>query len=407
VFSGPKINQIHSQISGTSNRIELPHSQKDSRHPRMRVSEKVLQEIQDNTFHTSGKLSMVGLDGFVDKIVTPVDKRHGMGEQFDAIETIADLGSRISAAAGKSANLELFPRFEKLGGNGPIMANALLSLGLGVRYVGALGKPSIHPVFEKFAEKTDAISLAEPGITTALEFKDGKIMLGNMVSLEEIDYNQIIQAAGEGPFLDLLSKCDLVSIVNWTMIPKMTSILQQLADQVLPNLPPRDNRSFFFDLTDPAKRSKEDILEVLKVITRFQSHAETTLGLNYNETLQVCETLGLSSGDKSEESLKKMATEIRRKLEIACVVTHPIDSAACATKDGAWWSEGPFTDNPKITTGAGDHFNAGFCASRLSGFSPLTSLALATCTSGHYVRTAQSPTTNQVIELLKQQDNLS
>jgi len=373
----------------------------------MRVSEKVLQEIQDNTFHTSGKLSMVGLDGFVDKIVTPVDKRHGMGEQFDAIETIADLGSRISAAAGKSANLELFPRFEKLGGNGPIMANALLSLGLGVRYVGALGNPAIHPVFEEFAEKTDAISLTEPGITTALEFKDGKIMLGNMVSLEEIDYNQIIQAAGEGPFLDLLSKCDLVSIVNWTMIPKMTSILQQLADNVLSNLPPRDNRSFFFDLTDPAKRSKEDILEVLQVITRFQSYAETTLGLNYNETLQVCETLGLSSGDKSEESLKKMATEIRRKLEIACVVTHPIDSAACATKDGAWWSEGPFTDNPKITTGAGDHFNAGFCASRLSGFSPLTSLALATCTSGHYVRTAQSPTTNQVIELLKQQDNLS
>ena len=219
----------------------------------MRVSEKVLQEIQDNTFHTSGKLSMVGLDGFVDKIVAPVDKRHGMGEQFDAIETIADLGSRISAAAGKSANLELFPRFEKLGGNGPIMANALLSLGLGVRYVGALGKPSIHPVFEKFAEKTDAISLTEPGITTALEFKDGKIMLGNMVSLEDIDYHQIIQAAGEGPFLDLLSKCDLVSIVNWTMIPKMTSILQQLADNVLPNLPPRDNRSFFFDLTDPAK----------------------------------------------------------------------------------------------------------------------------------------------------------
>ena len=43
----------------------------------------------------------VGLDGFVDKIVTPVDKRHGMGEQFDAVETIADLGSRIPAAAWK------------------------------------------------------------------------------------------------------------------------------------------------------------------------------------------------------------------------------------------------------------------------------------------------------------------
>ena len=212
---------------------------------------------------------------------------------------------------------------------------------------GALGKPKIHPVFEEFAKKTNAISLAEPGITTALEFKDGKIMLGNMVSLEEIDYNQILQAAGEGPFLDLLSKCDLVSIVNWTMIPKMTSVLQHLADKVLPNLPPRDNRAFFFDLTDPAKRSKEDILEVLQVISRFQAHAETTLGLNYNETLQVCDTLGLNTGDKSEDSLKKMATEIRRELELGCVVSHPVDSAACATRDGMV-VEGPFTDNPKI-----------------------------------------------------------
>ena len=73
--------------------------------------------------------------------MTPVDKRHGLGEKFDAIETIADLGERISAASGKSANLELFPRFEKLGGNGPIMANAMLSLGLNVRYIGALGNP--------------------------------------------------------------------------------------------------------------------------------------------------------------------------------------------------------------------------------------------------------------------------
>ena len=75
----------------------------------MRITEKVFQEIQDNTFNTSNKLSLVGLDGFVDKIVTPVDKRHGMGEQFEAVETIADLGSRISAAAGKSATSNCFP----------------------------------------------------------------------------------------------------------------------------------------------------------------------------------------------------------------------------------------------------------------------------------------------------------
>ena len=368
----------------------------------MQVSNQVIEELNQKTFNPSGMNSVVGLDGFVDKIVTPVDKRHGLKQNFDAIETIDALGSRISAAAGKSANIELFPRFDKLGGNGPIMANAHVSLGLAVRYIGALGHPSIDPVFEEFARKTNAVSLANPGITTALEFKDGKLMLGNTSSLEEIDFPRIIEVTGEGAFIDMLAKAELVSIVNWTMIPKMTSILLEMVERVMPNLPPIDTRNFFFDLTDPAKRSAEDIREVLRVISRFQAHTEVTLGLNYNEALQVCETMDLKGGEKDEESLCRMATEIRRKLEIACVVIHPTDSASCATKDGAWWTPGPYTENPKITTGAGDHFNAGFSAARLCGFSPLTSLALATCTSGHYVRTAESPSTNQVVELLRQ-----
>ncbi len=370
----------------------------------MQVSNQVIEELNKKSFNPSGMNSVVGLDGFVDKIVTPVDKRHGLEQNFDAIDTLDALGERISAAAGKSTNIELFPRFDKLGGNGPIMANAHVCFGLSVQYIGALGRPVIDSVFEEFARKTNAISLANPGITTALEFKDGKLMLGNTSSLEEIDFSRIIEVVGEGAFIDMLAKAELVSIVNWTMIPKMTSILLEMVDRIMPNLPPIDTRNFFFDLTDPAKRSAEDIREVLRVISRFQAYAEVTLGLNYNEALQVCETIGLKGGDKNEESLCRMATEIRRKLEISCVVIHPTDSAACATKNGSWWTPGPFTENPKITTGAGDHFNAGFSAARLCGFSPLTSIALATCTSGHYVRTAESPSTNQVIELLRQAD---
>ena len=368
----------------------------------MQVSKDIIDELNQKSFNPAGMNSVVGLDGFVDKIVTPVDKRHGLNDNFDPIDTIDALGSRISAAAGKSTNIELFPRFDKLGGNGPIMANAHLSLGLNVRYVGALGHPTIDPVFKDFANKTNAVSLTNPGITTALEFKDGKLMLGNTSSLEEIDYSRIVSVAGEGAFIDMLAKAEIVSVVNWTMIPKMTSILLEIVEHIMPNLPPVDTRNFFFDLTDPAKRSTEDLREVLQVISRYQAHAEVTLGLNYNESLQVCQTLGLQEGDKDKDALCRIATDIRRKLGISCVVVHPTESASCATKDGSWWSEGPFTENPKITTGAGDHFNAGFTSARLSGLSPLTSLALATCTSGHYVRTAQSPSTSQVISLLKE-----
>jgi len=38
-----------------------------------------------------------------------------------------EFGQRIVDAAGKSLNIELYPRLEKLGGNGPIMAHALLT----------------------------------------------------------------------------------------------------------------------------------------------------------------------------------------------------------------------------------------------------------------------------------------
>ena len=45
-----------------------------------------------------------------------------------------------------------------------------------------------------------------------------------------------------------------------------------------------------------------------------------------------------------------------------------------------------------LTTGAGDHFNAGFVSGQLMGLSAVACLGLGVSTSGHYVRTARSPT---------------
>src|SRR5436190_23129894 len=89
--------------------------------------------------------ALVGLDGFVDEIIAVVDKRHGH-ESYDAIATIGNFGGKISEAAGQSSNYELVTKHRKLGGNGPIMANALASLGMSVTYLGNLGYPEIHPV---------------------------------------------------------------------------------------------------------------------------------------------------------------------------------------------------------------------------------------------------------------------
>src|SRR5258707_3990074 len=82
--------------------------------------------------------AFVGLDGFVDEIMHVVDKRTS-GEQYQRLPTIAALAQRLAGAAGQSTNVELVSQMTKLGGNGPIMANALASFGLKVTYLGLLG----------------------------------------------------------------------------------------------------------------------------------------------------------------------------------------------------------------------------------------------------------------------------
>ena len=109
------------------------------------------------------KRVLVGFDGFVDEIVTPVAARHGPAEDYVPFALIADFAERIASAGdGRNANIEIVPRLEKLGGNGPILANGLLSLGSDVRYVGALGTPDVHSLFVDLAHATHAVSLANP-----------------------------------------------------------------------------------------------------------------------------------------------------------------------------------------------------------------------------------------------------
>src|SRR5882672_6708285 len=136
--------------------------------------------------------AFVGLDGFVDEIIHVVDKRDN-AEKYQRLPTIQALSERIGGAAGKSTNIEMVVQRTKLGGNGPIMANALARLGIKVTYVGALGYPIMHPVFNEFARRAEVHSISEPGRTDALEFDDGKVMLCKSVQLNEITW-QTIQA---------------------------------------------------------------------------------------------------------------------------------------------------------------------------------------------------------------------
>ncbi|HRI82634.1 MAG TPA: PfkB family carbohydrate kinase [Opitutaceae bacterium] len=353
---------------------------------------RTLQQLRAQRATLAQKRALVGFDGFVDTIVTPVAQRAGQGENFTPIGTIAEFGQRISAAAGKSTNLEFYPRMDKLGGNGPIMANALLAQGADITYIGALGKVSIHPVFTDLAAKARVVSLCDPAATTAVEFTDGKLMLGMMRSLDEITPEQIIASVGADNYRAMLGAADLIALVNWTMIPNMTAVFVDLVQSVLPQVPVKPGRIFFFDLADPEKRSRADLVYALDTIGQFEQFGRVTLGLNLKEAQQVFDVLGFGKETETEHGLRSMAEKIRTRLDLTTVVIHPKEAAACATREDTFWVPGPYVAQPLITTGAGDHFNAGFSAGQLMGLAPEACLGVGVCTSGHYVRTGRSPT---------------
>ena len=63
--------------------------------------------------------------------------------------------------------------------------------------------------------------------------------------------------------------------------------------------------------------------------------------------------------------------------------------------------EGPFTPKPMITTGAGDHFNSGFCLGKLLGLTTEQCLLTGVTTSGFYVRTARARRVNDLAGMLR------
>jgi hypothetical protein len=289
----------------------------------------------------------------------------------------------------------------KLGGNGPLMANALASAGMGVTYVGALGYPNVHPVFEEFARRVNVVSIAEPAHTDALEFEDGKLMLGKLTPLGEVTWDNILARLGREPLKRLMAQAQLIAMVNWTMLPHMSRIWAQMLDDVIPNAE-RHTRKLFIDLTDPEKRTHGDILDALRLLTRFQDQVDVILGLNLKESTEIADVLGLPGRRDPEEAMEENAAAIRAELNLACVVIHPRRGAAAATEMETAGFAGPFVRQPKISTGAGDHFNAGFCLGRVLGLSLPESLCAGVGLSGYYVRTGDSPTAQQLADFIAQ-----
>jgi hypothetical protein len=363
------------------------------------LREQCAERLSANAPRAQSLAAFVGLDGFVDEIVHVVDKRQN-AEVFQRITTITKLAERLAAAAGKSTNIEMVNHLTKLGGNGPIMANALVAFGLKVSYLGTLGYPNLHPVFHDFAKQAEVHSIAEPGHTDALEFDDGKIMLGKHSPLKEVTWANIEARFGREKFAAKFKSADLIGFLNWTMLPYTSDVWEAVLKEICPTLNTA-RRKLFIDLADPEKRTPADIQRALELIVAFEKYFDVIFGLNEKEACEIAHVLGLSTKDRSPEGLSALAKEINRRVPVNTLVVHPVKYALAVSHKELHLVEGPYIATPLITTGAGDHFNAGFCLGKLLGFDNALSLLTGVTASGYYVRTAKSPGIGELVKMLR------
>ncbi len=361
--------------------------------------------------------SLVGFDGFVDSIIHVVDQRHSMApDDYDRIHTIPQFAARCGSAANRSANLELVVRDTRFGGNGPLMSSALARLGSAVTFIGAVGLEDdwsvLDPIYQPFAERcARVIPICPPGRTDALEFDDGKIMLGKPEAVQRVTWDQIKHAVGLEQFVALVNESAMLSVVNWTLVSGVEGIWQGMMEEVFPSLDRSKARSMFIDLSDPAKRTDADIKRALGLIASMQEFMPVTLGLNLAESGRIGRVIGVDVYDDEHnrtiaEMVPQAASVIREKLGIDCVVIHQHTGAGASDADGnSYWFTGPYTRKPRISTGAGDHFGGGFSFARAAGLGLGEALAAACGLAGAYVRDGQSPTRSRLIEFLRDLPN--
>lgn len=335
--------------------------------------------------HGKEKNICIGFDGFIDSLFRVVKARTSR-DAFETYSTITEFARRVANAAGRSADMELQPVSRRMGGNAPLMAEAMGGQGFSVRCIGTMGYPEPEDLFSGQNIHFTAESVAPCATCTAFEFSDGKLMFGNNQPLLDLDWESVVKVVGLENLRQWYHGCHLWAMVNWSFLMNSNEILEGLIRDVVESC--REEKLFFLDLADPSGRSREDLRKLFSLMKRLEEANRVVLSMNENESVQVANALGL---DAQNTTPCRLASAIREKLGIWMASIHGLDYAVAATREQSVVEEGIFVPVPTISTGGGDHFNGGFAAALACGLEPEEAAAYGNLVSSCYVSEGKSP----------------
>lgn len=331
----------------------------------------------------ASKRVVAGFDGFADTIARVIRETAGADHPESYFPTIRSFGEYLIAQAEKSCSLELKVQTRQLGGNLPYVSRAAGLLGLDVTCIGMLGEGAPDPLFQEMPCRLYAF--AAPGESTCLEFQDGKVFLAPQYRLSA-DPWQLVQNATDGRAGELFADSDLLALLNWSELPFAQSLWEHVYRESLADRPPQMDRWAFFDLCDCTRRPAKELEAVLALMGRFAEKRRAVLSLNENEALVTARAVALEPRD-----LAGIGEALRERFGITEVLIHTLRESLLCTPRGVTRQATRFIPAPRISTGAGDHFNAAACLGAVLELSDEERLTLSNRFSSLYVETGKTP----------------
>lgn len=345
----------------------------------------------------SGKKVALGFDGYIDSIVRIVKGKRGDATCL-YFDDSTEFGRYIVGKGDRNFSFELEQELFKVGGNMPITANAFARLGCKVDCVGAMGLPDIHHIFRQMSPNCSLYSYAEPGMSTAVEFRNNKMMMAESTQINNANWAFIREQIGIEVLRTIFSGKDLIGLLNWSELAHSTGVWEGLLSEVLPFIKStRPKPIGLFDLSDCSKKSTEELMTAIRLIQRFSDYWEVILSLNMNESALVYNALLPDAG--TTPGISDTARAISDATGLPKILVHHATEACCCHRDGITYRANRKLDNPRLLTGAGDNFNTGFCTALLLEMSVGQALEMGHAVTRHYITHGESPSLTQILTI--------
>jgi sugar/nucleoside kinase (ribokinase family) len=303
----------------------------------------------------------------------------------------------------KGGSVDGVKQAEIRGGNAANTASALAALNVKVTPIvctNGLGARLLrfHPKSPKL-EFSHVKILAEPSMTTALEFKarSGKInvMLRDVGSLASFGPNNLDNADFEA-----IENADYVCVFNWAGTKRFGT---ELAEAVFSHEKRNGKGKTYLDTADPTPNA-EKIPELVRRI--LKSQRVDILSVNENEVICYAGTMSdeveeLEKRLESEELAREAARILAARLS-ARVDLHTTSFSATFTRNRE--TVVPAFRVPVLrATGAGDAWNAGNILADANKLSDECRLTLANAVAAYYVSSPHGthPTRKQLAEFCR------